>query len=425
MSSLPVVKKRTKFGIFESALACVTFIVLNFLFVLGYSLLPNSMRANRAVYYLAQFLIEAMFGVASYIVAASTNVDLLSAGGFKKKVNGKIVGLGALLAFVSIIAFAMLSYVFLDFLGLLGYTPTNSSIEINNFGSYLMYVIVLCAAPAVFEEMLFRGTIASGFKSLRIKMSVVLSALIFMIMHGSPDQTIHQFIVGMILGYLFIKSGNIWLGIITHFFNNFISVTQVYFVSMLSSGNTGDGTEVIDPTVATANPWVSLIVNFVIAIILAVAGYFAVKKIVKMMIDESDRINAVSSLKAANAGVTNVSNGLETPLISETVNAEITTKNSEEERFKIDPKEFEISKSDFEINDEDKIKTETQSLSESQSNLTLTVAENGENTSSNADVEKQEKSEKNVSMASLIMFVLSGGYLVFEWIMSLVSGFLR
>ena len=423
MSSLPVVKKRTKFGIFESALACIVFVLLNFLFVLGYSLLPNSMRANKAVYYLAQFLIEAVFSVASWIVATSTNVDLLSAGGFKKKVNGKIVGLGAVLAFVSIIAFAMLSYVFLAFLGLLGYTPNDSSIEINNFGSYLIYVIVLCLAPAVFEEMLFRGTIASGFKSLGVKMSVVLSALIFMIMHGSPDQTVHQFIVGMILGYLFIKSGNIWLGIITHFFNNFISVTQVYFVSMLSSGIPDDGAEVVDPTVATANPWVSLLLDLAIAIILAVAGYYAVKKIVKMMIDESDRINAVSSPETANA---NAANGLETPLIAETSNTETTSQNGED-RFKIDPKEFEISKSDFEINDEDKIKTETQSLSESQSNLTLTVAENGENKSLNADAEKQEteKSEKSVSMATLIMFVLSGGYLVFEWIMSLVSGFFR
>lgn len=425
MSSLPVVKKRTKFGIFESALACIVFVLLNFLFVLGYSLLPNSMRANKAVYYLAQFLIESVFGVASWIVATSTNVDLLSAGGFKKKVNGKIVGLGAVLAFVSIIAFAMLSYVFLAFLELLGYTPSNSSIEINNFGSYLIYIIVLCLAPAVFEEMLFRGTIASGFKSFGVKMSVVLSALIFMIMHGSPDQTIHQFIVGMILGYLFIKSGNIWLGVITHFFNNFISVTQVYFASMLSSGIPDDG---VDTTVATANPWVSLLFELTIAIILAVAGYFAVKKIVKMMIDESDRINAVSSPETANVNDA-TSNGLETPLIAETANAETTSQNGED-RFKIDPKEFEISKSDFEINDEDKIKTETQSLSESQSNLTLIVAENGENTSSNADAEKQEtekleKSEKSVSMATLIMFVLSGGYLVFEWIMSLVSGFFR
>ena len=424
MSNLPVVKKRTKFGIFESALACVVFVLLNFLFVLGFSLLPNSMRANKAVYYLAQFFIEAVFGVASWIVATSTNVDLLSAGGFKKKINGKIVGLGALLAVVSIIAFAMLSYVFLAFLGLLGYTPNDSSIEINNFGSYLMYVIVLCIAPAVFEETLFRGTIASGFKSFGIKISVVLSALIFMIMHGSPDQTIHQFIVGMILGYLFIKSGNIWLGIITHFFNNFISVTQVYFVSMLSSGTTSnDASEVVDPMATMVNPWASLLFEFVIAIILAVAGYFAVKKIVKMMIDESDRINAVSSPETS---ATNVSNGLETPLISETANVETTSQNGED-RFKIDPKEFEISKSDFEINDEDKIKTETQSLSESQSNSTLTVAENGENTSLNTDTRKQEteKAENSVSMATLIMFVLSGGYLVFEWIMALVNGFFR
>jgi hypothetical protein len=46
---------------------------------------------------------------------------------------------------------------------------------------------------------LFRGVILSGFRKYGFKVTVFFSALIFMIMHGNAEQTIHQFIVGIIL----------------------------------------------------------------------------------------------------------------------------------------------------------------------------------------------------------------------------------
>ena len=78
---------------------------------------------------------------------------------------------------------------------------------------YLIYIIISCVTPAVCEEILFRGTIASGLKEKGFKIALFGSAIIFTLMHGNPEQTVHQFIIGLVVGYIFLKTGNIWLGL--------------------------------------------------------------------------------------------------------------------------------------------------------------------------------------------------------------------
>ena len=95
-------------------------------------------------------------------------------------------------------------------------------LEINNFGTYLIYIVVFCVCPAIFEEVMFRGTILSGLKQYGLKVAVVVSAIIFTLMHGNIEQTVHQFIIGLVVGFIFFKTGNLWLSVMVHFFNNFI-----------------------------------------------------------------------------------------------------------------------------------------------------------------------------------------------------------
>lgn len=89
-------------------------------------------------------------------------------------------------------------------------------------GSYfLIGLIVLCLLPAVAEEMIFRGIIQ---KSLSTRFSgfvtITLSTILFVLMHGSLQQTVYQFIVGILLGYVAFVGGSILYSIILHFLNN-------------------------------------------------------------------------------------------------------------------------------------------------------------------------------------------------------------
>ena len=168
---------------------------------------------------------------------------------------------------------------------MLGYKSVLGSISITTFWQYLGYVIASCVAPAIFEELLFRGTILSGLKEYGIKVAVIVSAVIFTFMHGNPEQTVHQFIIGAVVGYIFFKSGNLWLGIIVHFFNNFISVTQAYVLSFFM-----DTTAEVTSQIAI----VDLVVDVVIAAILAYVGFEIIKWLIQKLLVEDARLNGVT-----------------------------------------------------------------------------------------------------------------------------------
>jgi membrane protease YdiL (CAAX protease family) len=256
------------------------------LFVQVYlGLFPNGITENSFAMFALQFLLEAVFFAAAITVAISKKVNI-AATGIKKRFNAKLVLIGFGISVVCLYGFGSITSVFLSILQMCGYKSVLGAISINTFWQYLGYVIASCVAPAVFEELLFRGTILSGLKEFGIKTAIIVSALIFTFMHGNPEQTVHQFIIGAVVGYIFFKSGNLWLGIIVHFFNNFISVTQAYVVSLFAEPTTIEATSKI--------AIVDFVVDVVIAAILAYVGYEIVKWLIQKMLVEDAKLNGVT-----------------------------------------------------------------------------------------------------------------------------------
>lgn len=101
------------------------------------------------------------------------------------------------------------------------------------FGDYLFTIIVIAIAPAIFEEVLFRGS----FQQLFIKwfgnvwIGIIVTSILFSAVHISYFGFLPRAALGMILGLLFYYSKNIWLNIFAHFLNNGIAVTQLYIIS--------------------------------------------------------------------------------------------------------------------------------------------------------------------------------------------------
>lgn len=79
------------------------------------------------------------------------------------------------------------------------------------------------AAP-ILEEVLFRGLI---FESCRERFgrgaAVLISALLFGLIHVIPVQVINAFVVGLILGYVYLKTNSLLSVIILHGVNNAIA----------------------------------------------------------------------------------------------------------------------------------------------------------------------------------------------------------
>lgn len=102
--------------------------------------------------------------------------------------------------------------------------------RMNDFTDYLISVVVIAFLPALFEETLFRGGIQNLF-SRWFKMpilAIVVTSIIFSAIHGSYLGFLSRFALGFILGWIYYRTGNIWLNILGHFFNNAFAVTMLY-----------------------------------------------------------------------------------------------------------------------------------------------------------------------------------------------------
>jgi sodium transport system permease protein len=95
-------------------------------------------------------------------------------------------------------------------------------------------LLVVAAAPALCEELAFRGFILSGFRSTGNKArAIVLSALFFGLSHAFLQQSIITFVVGLVLAYLAVQSESILPGMLFHFTHNALSVVDIGAASRL------------------------------------------------------------------------------------------------------------------------------------------------------------------------------------------------
>lgn len=95
--------------------------------------------------------------------------------------------------------------------------------------NYFISFISLVIAPAICEELLFRGLIFSGLKKFGKSFSIFTTALMFSIFHMSISQTVYPLLMGMLFSVIMYYEQNIYYCIIAHAVNNFISLTLSYF----------------------------------------------------------------------------------------------------------------------------------------------------------------------------------------------------
>ena len=92
-------------------------------------------------------------------------------------------------------------------------------------------IFMTAILPAIFEEFCHRGILLSGLENRGSELSaVVLSALMFSLMHANPPQLVYAFFGGLVFGVVVIKTDSILPAICAHFANNAVSVSLDYSV---------------------------------------------------------------------------------------------------------------------------------------------------------------------------------------------------
>ena len=98
-----------------------------------------------------------------------------------------------------------------------------------------LWVSLLCVSvfAPIFEEWLCRGMVLRGLLharkydgSRRIApvWAIVISAVFFAAIHGNPWQAIPAFILGCLFGYIYYRTGSLWLTMLMHCVNNTVAV---------------------------------------------------------------------------------------------------------------------------------------------------------------------------------------------------------
>ncbi|MFN5237663.1 MAG: lysostaphin resistance A-like protein [Bacteroidota bacterium] len=112
-------------------------------------------------------------------------------------------------------------------------------------------LILIAVLPAIGEEIVFRGIVQRQLMRVMLNPYVALfvAAVIFSLAHFQMEGFIPRLVLGMVLGWLYWKSGNLWVPSIAHLFNNGAQVLGQYLHKQgLSSVNLEDDISV--PVVA-------------------------------------------------------------------------------------------------------------------------------------------------------------------------------
>lgn len=137
-----------------------------------------------------------------------------------------------------------ISFVWQFALRMMGFTHVSSSTDYSGLDVLFKELFLVAVLPGVCEEIAHRGLIRAGYRECKWKY-VLVSALLFSLMHQNIVQTGYTFFFGATLALITYYTGSIWGGIIIHFANNAYSVISGY-----ASQNGG-----IFGFIATAENW--------------------------------------------------------------------------------------------------------------------------------------------------------------------------
>ena len=131
------------------------------------------------------------------------------------------------------VALCVLANIFSSFLSNLLYeiglpTPALPTMGDGSFWVLLLDLLVFALVPAVTEELLMRGIVLSTLRPLGNTAAVVLSALMFGLLHGNLAQAPYACLMGLILGGIYVHTASLRTVIAVHALANSVAVIMSY-----------------------------------------------------------------------------------------------------------------------------------------------------------------------------------------------------
>ena len=223
---------RTYFIYFIVILLFVGIRILSSLGVFSFIKIP--LISDFASTIIIQVLIMGVVPITLYkLFTKKTFKQILKDFGFKKisfKAVVYCVLIGVLVYILNIFVASLFSYI----LSIFGYSQAGASSGESSvsFVNFLLSTIFIAVLPGIFEEITHRGLLLKGVaNTLGYKKAIVISSVMFGLMHLNINQCFYAIFIGLIIGFVASSSGSIFPAMILHFMNNFMNVYVSYAVS--------------------------------------------------------------------------------------------------------------------------------------------------------------------------------------------------
>lgn len=147
--------------------------------------------------------------------------------------------------------------------------------ESNSMRDLIINILLSAALPAVCEEFLFRGAILSALEPYGTKRAILITALLFTLLHGSIVSAPGIFILGVVMGMIAVYTGSIYGSIVYHTLHNAITMVISYLLPVVETTDA-------DTTALEALGSAQMMLGLALDILLcALAAYFLLRALVR------------------------------------------------------------------------------------------------------------------------------------------------
>ncbi len=119
---------------------------------------------------------------------------------------------------------------------------------IENSPVWLIFLVVVIVAPIV-EELLFRKLMIDRISKYGDKLAIIVSAVAFGLFHGNFYQFFYAALLGLVLGYIYTKTGDVRYTMLMHavinFFGSIVALPVVDMQETLLAGGIPETAEAI------------------------------------------------------------------------------------------------------------------------------------------------------------------------------------
>lgn len=189
----------------------------------------NSVFTKYAINTICSFI---LFVVVFLVLCKVFKVDANDISALKKPSNTKLSLYCMGLCWISINIASRANNLFQTFTeNVFGVSPTQPTLTTQDslsFSAFLFLLFSSAVVPALFEEFCFRGVIYGLLKKFGDIPAIIISSLLFSLIHGNFVQIPYTFIFGLALAFTRYASNSLIPCIIVHLVNNSLAVIAEY-----------------------------------------------------------------------------------------------------------------------------------------------------------------------------------------------------